>query len=238
MVGSSSSFLGWTPLGTARHTGPEHAGREPGTDVNAGLELLAWALAGALVFEPHPGAHHVLLFVAAEIPRLLEVVLNLHLLHPPVVGVALFGLERSSMVLVPLTSIVLVSLASIASVVLPVVPVPVRSSVVDVVPGNVARIPVCPTTTTTTPVVVPPGCSRRSPVSGASTTGSSSLRSSIAGRPVWSRTGVTPVLGLPGISGTGGVGLPCSILGTGGPTQDTVKLNHHLRRRRRRQLLT
>jgi len=215
---SSFSFLGWTPLGTARHTGSEHAGREPGADVNTGLEFLARTLAGALVFKPHPGTHHGILSVAAEAPGLLEVGLHLHLLHPPVVGVALLGLERSSMVLVPLTStasIALVSLASIASVVLSVVAIPVRSSVVvDVVPGNVPSIPV--TSTTSTPVVVSPVGSNRSPVSPASTPRSSSLLSSIPGSTVWSRAGVTTVLGLPGVPGTGGVGLPCSILGTGG----------------------
>jgi len=129
------------------------------------------------------------------------------------------------MVLVPLTStasIVLVSLASIASVVLSVVPVPVRSSVVvDVVPGNVPSIPV--TSSTSTPstsvvvVVVSPVGSRRSPVRPTSSPrSSSSLLSSVPGRTVWARAGVTAVLGLPGVPGTGGVGLPCSILGTGG----------------------
>jgi len=216
---SSFSFLGWTPLGTARHTGSEHAGREPGANVNTGLEFLARTLTGALVFKPHPGANHRILSVAAEAPGLLEVGLHLHLLHPPVVGVALLGLERSSMVLVPLTSTassVLVSLASIASVVLSVVPIPVRSSVVvDVVPGNVPSIPV--TSTTSTPVVVvSPVGSSRSPVCPASTPRSSSLLSSIPGRTVWSRAGVTTVLGLPGVPSAGGVGLPCSILGTGG----------------------
>ena len=225
--GSSFSFLGWTPLGTARHAGPEHAGREPGTDVDTGLQLLAWTLAGALVLEPHPGTHRVLLLVAAEIPRLLEVVLNLHLLHPPVVGVALLGLERSAMVLVPLTSIasiVLVSLASIAPVVLPVVPVPVGSSV-EIVPVCTAA-----TSTTSTPVVVvvvvPPVGGRRSPACPASTTrSSSSLGCSVPGRSVRSGAGVTAVLSLPGVPGTGGVGLPGSVLGAGGSTQSNVTIS-------------
>jgi len=215
------SFLGWTPLGTARHAGSEDAGREPGADINTGLEFLARTLTGALVFKPHPGAHHRILSVAAEAPGLLEVGLDLHLLHPPVVGVALLGLERSSIVLVPLTSIasiVLVSLASIASVVLSVVPIPIRSSVV--VPGNVPSIPVTSTTSTTSTsvvvVVVSPVGSSRSPVSPASRARSSSLLSSVPGRTVRSRAGVTTVLSLPGVSGTGGVWLPGPILGTGG----------------------
>ena len=130
----------------------------------------------------------------------------------------MLGLERSS--------IVWVSLASTASVVLSVVTIPVRSSVVDVVPGTVPGVPVTSTTSTTsTPVVVvvSPVSGWRPPVSSPSTARSSSLLGSVPGRSVWSRTGVAAVLSLPGVSGTGGVGLPGPVLGTGGSRQETVR---------------
>ena len=198
-------FLVRASLGTASHTGPKNSGREPGTDINAGLELLPWTLARALVFKPPPWAAHNIILAAPEAPGLLKLVL-LHLLHldrlDPPVGVALLGLESASIVLFPLSTTVVF---------------PVRSSVIHVVPGSIASVPIS-SSPGAPPVVAPVGC--RSPVP-SSPPGSSSLDSSVPRASVWPWAGVASVLSLPGISRAGGVGLPGPVLSAGGPSTQT-----------------
>ena len=195
----SRSFLAWTPLGTARHTGSEHSGREAWTDVNTGLELIPGTLPGGLVLKPPPRSanRRLLVVVAAEAPGLLELVHHgldwLNLLDPPV-GVALLGLEGPGVVVV-----VVVPVASTASVVVLVSPV-----------GSSPR-----------PAVVTAPAGRWSPVTPSVAPRSSSLESSVPGSSVRSRAGIAAVLGLPGVSLTGGVGLPGPVLGTGGPAHHT-----------------
>ena len=214
----SRSFLAWTPLGTARHTGSEHSGREAWTDVNTGLELIPGTLPGGLVLKPPPRSTNrlvVVVVVAAEAPGLLELVHHgldlLNLLDPPV-GVALLGLEGPSVVVVV---VVVVPVASTA----PVVVVPVASTAPVVVL-------VSPVSSSPRPAVITAPAGRWSPVTPSvwsSAPRSSSLESSVPWSSVRSRAGITPVLGLTGVSLTGGVGLPGPVLGTGGPAPHTER---------------
>ena len=209
----SRSFLAWTPLGTARHTGSEHSGREAWTDVNTGLELIPGTLPGGLVLKPPPRSanRRLLVVVAAEAPRLLELVHHgldwLNLLDPPV-GVALLGLEGPGVV------VVVVPVASAAFVVVVVVPVASTASVV---------VLVSPVSSSPRPAVVTAPAGRWSPVTTSVAPRSSSLESSVPGSSVRSRAGIAAVLGLPGVSLTGGVGLPGPVLGTGGPAHHTQR---------------
>jgi len=202
----SQSLFPWTPLGAPVHAGGEHAGVEPGAHVNARLQHVAGA----------GGLYSVLLTTAATagIPGAEPAVAARLLGGAPVVLLLIVVVIACVHVVTVVvgagfvTAIVVVAIvSSTAAVVSPIV------AVVVVVPCVCPVITAVPVTTvillggTIVSVV-------KSAAAAISFVTSAGIGGTVPGPAVGSGAGVASVLGLPGVTLTGRVRFPGSVLGT------------------------